>query len=74
MYLFFVPGEGGLYLELKAILARQPGPAVAEQLTVCQQSLKGKTRQLKAMVSELNMDHPSRPAPLQVFNLIQNVF
>ena len=44
-----------LYLELKAILARQPGPEVAEQLTVYQQSLKGKTRQLKAMASELNM-------------------
>ena len=44
-----------LYLELKAILARQPGPEVAEQLTVYQQSLKTKTRQLKAMASELNM-------------------
>ena len=44
-----------LYLELKAILARQPGPEVAEQLTVYQQSLKNKTRQLKAMASELNM-------------------
>jgi mevalonate kinase len=44
-----------LYLELKAILARQPGPEVGEQLTVYQQSLKNKTRQLKAMASELNM-------------------
>jgi len=44
-----------LYNELKAILARQPGPEVAEQLTVYQQNLKQKTRQMKAMASELNM-------------------
>jgi chromosome segregation ATPase len=44
-----------LYQELKAILARQPGPEVAEQLTVYQNNLKKKTSQLKAMASELNM-------------------
>ena len=44
-----------LYNELKGILARQPGPEVAEQLTVYQQNLKQKTRQMKAMASELNM-------------------
>eukprot|EP00611_Tribonema_gayanum_P010875 TRINITY_DN2099_c0_g1_i2.p1 TRINITY_DN2099_c0_g1~~TRINITY_DN2099_c0_g1_i2.p1 ORF type:complete len:318 (-),score=179.71 TRINITY_DN2099_c0_g1_i2:315-1268(-) len=44
-----------LYVEIKAILARQPGPEVAEQLTVYQASLKEKTRQLKAMAAELNM-------------------
>ena len=44
-----------LYLELKKILARQPGPEVAEQLSVYQSSLKDKTRQMKAMASELNM-------------------
>ena len=44
-----------LYNELKAILARQPGPEVAEQLTVYQHNLKQKTRQMKAMASELNM-------------------
>lgn len=37
------------------ILARQPGPEVAEQLSVYQQNLKEKTRQMKAMASELNM-------------------
>jgi hypothetical protein len=36
-----------LYNELKAILARQPGPEVAEQLNVYQQNLKQKTRQMK---------------------------
>ncbi|CAG5134630.1 unnamed protein product, partial [Candidula unifasciata] len=44
-----------LYLELKHILARQPGPEVAEQLTIYQQTLKEKVKQMKAMASELNM-------------------
>lgn len=44
-----------LYLELKHILARQPGPEVAEQLSIYQQTLKEKTKQMKAMASELNM-------------------
>ncbi|KAK7469781.1 hypothetical protein BaRGS_00036208 [Batillaria attramentaria] len=44
-----------LYLELKHILARQPGPEVAEQLQIYQQTLKEKTKQMKAMASELNM-------------------
>ena len=44
-----------MYSELKAILARQPGPEVAEQVTVYQSNLKTKTRQMKAMASELNI-------------------
>merc|ERR1712166_395579 len=44
-----------LYVELKNILARQPGPEVAEQLAVYQQNLKEKQRQMKAMAAELNM-------------------
>merc|ERR1719462_622990 len=44
-----------LYMELKQILARQPGPEVAEQLSVYQQNLKTKTKQMTAMSSELNM-------------------
>jgi chromosome segregation ATPase len=44
-----------LYNELKVVLARQPGPEVAEQLTTYQQGLKQKTRQMKSMASELNM-------------------
>mmetsp|Transcript_9497 Transcript_9497/g.15525 ORF Transcript_9497/g.15525 Transcript_9497/m.15525 type:complete len:886 (+) Transcript_9497:227-2884(+) len=44
-----------LYVELKNILARQPGPEVAEQLSVYQHNLREKTRQMKAMASELNM-------------------
>jgi chromosome segregation ATPase len=44
-----------LLAELKNLLARQPGPEVAEQLSVYQHSLKEKTRQMKAMTAELNM-------------------
>eukprot|EP00698_Gefionella_okellyi_P003771 TRINITY_DN13508_c0_g1_i1.p1 TRINITY_DN13508_c0_g1~~TRINITY_DN13508_c0_g1_i1.p1 ORF type:complete len:877 (-),score=280.18 TRINITY_DN13508_c0_g1_i1:69-2699(-) len=44
-----------LYVELKNILARQPGPEVAEQLNIYRQNLREKTKQLKAMASELNM-------------------
>ncbi len=44
-----------LYVELKTILARQPGPEVAEQLSLYQQKLNEKTRQLTALAAELNM-------------------
>lgn len=44
-----------VYSELSDVLARQPGPEVSEQLTVYQQNLKQKSRQMKAMASELNM-------------------
>merc|ERR1712032_404759 len=44
-----------LCVELKNILARQPGPEVAEQLSVYQQNFKEKTRQMKSMAAELNM-------------------
>jgi chromosome segregation ATPase len=44
-----------LYLELKNIMARQPGPEVAEQLSLYQANLREKTKQMKAMASELNM-------------------
>eukprot|EP01112_Ceratiomyxa_fruticulosa_P012266 TRINITY_DN3387_c0_g3_i2.p1 TRINITY_DN3387_c0_g3~~TRINITY_DN3387_c0_g3_i2.p1 ORF type:complete len:411 (-),score=88.25 TRINITY_DN3387_c0_g3_i2:81-1313(-) len=43
------------FLELKSAFARQPGPEVAEQLSVYEQTLKEKNRQLKSMASELNM-------------------
>lgn len=44
-----------LYIELKTILARQPGPEVAEQLNVYQQDLRQKNATMKRMASELNM-------------------
>jgi hypothetical protein len=42
---------------LKNILARQPGPEVSEQLTAYQQTLKERTKQMKACAAELNMCH-----------------
>merc|ERR1719197_933114 len=44
-----------LYVELKNILGRQPGPEVAEQLSVYQSNLKQKMQQMRAMSSELDM-------------------
>ena len=44
-----------LYVELKNILARQPGAEVATQLQQYQESLKEKAKQMKTMASELQM-------------------
>jgi chromosome segregation ATPase len=44
-----------MYSELKAMLARQPGPEVAEALAHYQHLVVERTRQLKALTSEMNM-------------------
>lgn len=44
-----------MHAELQAMLARQPGPEVAEQVAQYQALLNERTRQLKALASELNM-------------------
>ena len=44
-----------LYVELRAILARQPGPEVAEQLSLYQASLAEKQKQMKSMTAELTL-------------------
>ncbi|KAM8806102.1 cilia- and flagella-associated protein 58 [Eudromia elegans] len=44
-----------LYVELKHVLARQPGPEAAEQLQLYRHTLREKTKQLKVLSSELNM-------------------
>lgn len=44
-----------LYIELRNILARQPGPEVADQVVAYARSLNDKSRQMKAMASEMNM-------------------
>ncbi|KAG7516460.1 hypothetical protein JOB18_031669 [Solea senegalensis] len=44
-----------LYVELKHILARQPGPEAAEQLQQCQWALRERTKKLKALIAELRM-------------------
>lgn len=45
-----------LYLELRLLLEKQPGPEVVEQVSLFQRTLRGKTRQLKSLVAELNMN------------------
>ena len=54
---FLIQEKEKLYIELKNILARQPKPAVAEQLGVYQDSLKEKSKQMKNMIGELNNAH-----------------
>jgi preprotein translocase subunit Sec63 len=55
-----------LYLELKHILARQPGPEVAEQLQIYQGTLKEKTKQMKVseklMLSSSSASSSSSPS------------
>lgn len=46
-----------LYVQLKNIIARQPGPEVAEQLAWYSQNLKDKTAHMKQMAKELEMYH-----------------
>merc|ERR1712078_934882 len=46
-----------LFIELQNILAAQPGPRAAEQVSAMQQALKERTKQMKAMAAELNMYH-----------------
>lgn len=44
-----------LYVELKNVLGRQPGPEVAEQLEVYEYNLKEKKKQMKQMRGELKL-------------------
>merc|ERR1712070_711064 len=46
-----------LYLEMRNLLSKQPGPEVVEEVGKQQNNLKEKTKQMKAMASELNMYH-----------------
>merc|ERR1711920_619774 len=46
-----------LYVQLKNIIARQPGPEVAEQLAWYSQNLKEKTQHMKQMAQELETYH-----------------
>merc|ERR1711988_1453337 len=46
-----------LYVQLKNIIARQPGPEVAEQLAWYSQNLKEKTKQMQQMASEFKSYH-----------------
>ena len=44
-----------LYVELKNVLGRQPGPEVTEQLEIYEYNLKQKNKQMKAMRGELTL-------------------
>lgn len=46
-----------LYVQLKGLIARQPGPEVAEQLAYYSQNLKEKTQHMKQMAKELESHH-----------------
>jgi hypothetical protein len=52
-----------LYSELKAILARQPGPEIAEQLALYRASLREKDQQAEQMGLELAMYAETRREP-----------
>lgn len=56
---FTIAEKETVYVELREILARQPGPEAAEQLHEFQRSLKCKTKQLKRLSAELNMTEAS---------------
>lgn len=44
-----------LYLNLRKVVARQPGPAIQDELSRTQRALKQRGNKLKSLVSELNM-------------------
>lgn len=46
-----------LYLEMRNLLQKQPGPEVVEEVAKQQQSLKERTKNMKSMAAELNMYH-----------------
>ncbi|NWW08568.1 CFA58 protein, partial [Oreocharis arfaki] len=52
---FLLQEKEKLYVELRHVLARQPGPEATEQLQQYRNILREKTKQIKALSSELNM-------------------
>ncbi|KAI9362026.1 coiled-coil domain-containing protein [Zopfochytrium polystomum] len=46
-----------MYLEVKELLQRQPGPEVLEELRAVKEAVKTKMRESKSLASELNMYH-----------------
>ncbi|NWU74591.1 CFA58 protein, partial [Onychorhynchus coronatus] len=52
---FLLQEKEKLYVELRQVLAQQPGPEATEQLQHYRHSLREKTKQLKVLSSELNM-------------------
>nr|XP_021391968.1 cilia- and flagella-associated protein 58 [Lonchura striata domestica] len=52
---FLLQEKEKLYVELRHVLARQPGPEATEQLQQYRNILREKTKQIKALSSELSM-------------------
>ncbi|NXC95510.1 CFA58 protein, partial [Certhia familiaris] len=52
---FLLQEKEKLYVELRHVLARQPGPEATEQLQQYRSILRDKTKQIKALSSELSM-------------------
>ncbi|NXB34441.1 CFA58 protein, partial [Eulacestoma nigropectus] len=52
---FLLQEKEKLYVELRHVLARQPGPEATEQLQQYRNILREKTKQIKVLSSELNM-------------------
>ncbi|XP_005520938.2 PREDICTED: cilia- and flagella-associated protein 58 [Pseudopodoces humilis] len=52
---FLLQEKEKLYVELRHVLARQPGPEATEQLQQYRNILREKTKQIKALSSELTM-------------------
>ncbi|NXH94477.1 CFA58 protein, partial [Pachycephala philippinensis] len=52
---FLLQEKEKLYVELRHVLARQPGPEAMEQLQQYRNILREKTKQIKALSSELSM-------------------
>ncbi|NXA74022.1 CFA58 protein, partial [Thryothorus ludovicianus] len=52
---FLLQEKEKLYVELRQVLARQPGPEATEQLQQYRSILRDKTKQIKALSSELSM-------------------
>ncbi|NXP28617.1 CFA58 protein, partial [Scytalopus superciliaris] len=57
---FLLQEKEKLYVELRQVLARQPGPEATEQLQHYRHTLQEKTKQLKVLSSELNMYEAQR--------------
>merc|ERR1712106_231741 len=51
-----------MYVELRQILARQPGPELTEQLSEYKRAIKQKVKQLKTLTAELNMAESAQQA------------
>ena len=51
-----------MYIELRQILARQPGPELTEQLSEYKRAIKQKVKQLKTLTAELNMAESAQQA------------